>query len=1211
MAADDDSAQVDLQPATNPPAPPSVVGLGASAGGLSALRTFLSRVPPDSGLAYVVVVHLSPEHESHLPDLLQPHVQMPVLQVTQTVELKANHVYVIPPAANLSAVDSHLRLSSLEASRRERAPIDHFLRTLAATHDGHAVGVILTGTGSDGSLGIRAIKEKNGLTIAQDPAQAEYDAMPRSAIATGMVDLILPLEEIPEALLGFVGTHPKIRIPRDEDDTHVEERLLLQKLFTQLRARTGRDFSRYKQSTLLRRVRRRMQLAQLESLTTYLERLREDADEVRALADDLLITVTNFFRDPPVWERLERDIVPALFDHKAPGQPIRVWSVGCASGEEAYSLAILLLEEAARRDHVPLIQVFASDLHERSLERARDGFYPGDVATDVSAERLARFFVKDDGGYRVKKEVRELVVFAPHNLLGDPPFSRMDLITCRNVLIYLQSDAQRDVLDIFHYALLPEGYLVLGTSETIDGSAELFRVDDRTHHVWRKRNVRASETRLPMFPRAGTLSGVGDSPKGRAGAGEPMAYGALHQQLVERFAPPSMLVSADDKVVHLSEHAGRYLVHPGGELTSSALKLVREELRLELSAALHAARDKGRPTRSQPVPVKFDGEVAAVVLDVRPAPGTEHQGFSLVVFDERETVAPAASSEPGVDDDTRRLVELQTELDRTRQHMQALIEEYETTQEEMRVSQEEMQSSNEELRSTLEELETSKEELQSVNEELQTVNQENRHKVEELGQLSSDLQNLLASTDIATLFLDRSLRILRFTPRVGEIFNVRPVDRGRPLSDLTHRLGYPELQADAESVLRTLVPVEREVRDERGRWYLGRVLPYRGGDDRIEGVVLTFIDMTARRQAEEALRENEQRLGLAIEVGQFASWDWDLRTGEVTWNDRHFLMQGYGVGEVTPSFAAWLARVHADDRDETLALIENARTSRQIFAHEYRTLLPDGSVRWNAARGRFFYEGNEPYRMIGVLEDITERRLTHGALEDRVRERTSEVRSLFRRLLSVQEEERSRIARDIHDQLGQQMTALRMHLELLASRSASDHALATLVARTQTLAVELDRSVDFLTWDLRPAALEHLGLAAALEKLAGDWSERFTIDTAFEGVSTSSVRPPQEVEANLYRIAQEALHNILKHAHATRVELSLRQGMEDVVLTITDNGRGFDSTAVHEGSGSRGLGLVSMQERSALVGGRTDVTSRVGQGTTVTVRVPVAHGDAG
>lgn len=493
----------------------TVVGIGASAGGLAALKRLFELMPSDSGLAFVVVVHLSPEHKSHLPDLLQPSVRFPVRQVTETVPLEPNKVYVIPPNANLSAIDTHLRLSKLEEQRRERAPIDHFFRTLAASHDGHSIGVILTGTGSDGTLGLREIKAKGGLILVQDPNEAEYDGMPQNAIATGLVDRILSIEEMPEALVRLAEVGPRIELTGADKDRAEQHRALLPKVLAILRTRTERDFSRYKSATLLRRIARRMQLNYLDDFPEYIEKLREQPEEARALAEDLLITVTSFFRDTDAFKKLEQDVVPELFKGKGSADTIRVWSVGCATGEEAYSVAMLLLEEASRREAPPKIQIFASDMHKRSLEGAREGVYAGDIETDVSSERLKRFFHKENGGYRIHKEVREIVTFAPHNLLGDPPFSRLHLITCRNLLIYLDRSVQRDVIDLFHYALYPNGYLLLGSAETTDAS-DLFRTEDKKLCIYRKRNVPPPEPRLPVFPL--TLMRVADKPGRKRGS---------------------------------------------------------------------------------------------------------------------------------------------------------------------------------------------------------------------------------------------------------------------------------------------------------------------------------------------------------------------------------------------------------------------------------------------------------------------------------------------------------------------------------------------------------------------------------------------------------------------------------------------------------------------------------------------------------------------
>ena len=966
---------------------PTVVGIGASAGGLAALKAFFAKVPADSQLAFVVVVHLSPDHESHLSELLSTDASLPVEQVTQNTPLQPGHIYIIPPACNLNSIDSHLRLSEMETHRAQRAPIDHFFRTLAATHDGESIGVILTGTGTDGTLGIGEIKAKGGLTVVQDPNEAEYDGMPQSAIATGMIDLVLTIAEIPGAIARYVQVRPRLPQRAVTGQVDSEDQRSLQRIFAQLRTRTGRDFSRYKRSTILRRITRRMQLRNVEEIDEYLEVLQQHPEEVTALADDMLITVTNFFRDPTVFERLEKHVIPDLLKHKAAEDAFRVWSVGCATGEEPYSLAMLLIEATEHLDSPPRLQVFASDMHEQSLAKARDGFYPGDIQSDVTPKRLKRFFVEESGGFWIRNEVRELVVFVPHNLLGDPPFSRLDLIVCRNVMIYLQRDVQRDVIDLFHYSLLADGGLVLGTSETIDTS-ELFRADDKQLAIYRRRDVPAPETRLPVFPLS-QRTGTRAVPQQAAYASLPTEYRTLHHSIVERFGPPSVLITPDDKAVYLAEMAGGFLCLPGGEITQNIFKLVREELRMELRAVVHDARKHGTVQHSRAISITDHGKPQQVVMSAYPVVGGDHDGFVLLVFDQREKSEPQNASRgfqndgasPGEEpaaialrltsaSDSARLDELQT----TRQRMQLLVEEYDISREEMKASNEELQSSNEELRSTMEELETGKEELQSMNEELRSLNQENRNRLDELKQLSGDLQNFLASNDIATLFLDRELRIVRFTPKVAELFSIQTVDRGRSLGDFANRLGYEGLLADAEQVLKLLVPITREVCDEQGRWYLSRVSPYRSTDDRIEGVVLTFVEFSDRKQAETILRQTQERLEVALEAARMGVWELNIDTGMAQTNTRHNQIYGHSDKEIEWGLEAFKRQLLPED----VAVFDDAfeaalRTG--LLDAEFRIRWSDGSVHWVYACGRVAFEADgKPRKMSGVTLETTEHR---------------------------------------------------------------------------------------------------------------------------------------------------------------------------------------------------------------------------------------------
>lgn len=832
-------------------APTRVVGLGASAGGVGALRTFFQHTPTDTGLAFVVILHLSPEHESHLSDVLQQVTKMPMRQVDTTVPIEPNHVYLISPAKHLSMADGHLSLSEPEQPLGARVAIDIFFRTLASNQGRNAVAVVLSGAGSDGSLGLTRVKEEGGLTIAQDPTEAEYDSMPRSAIATGQVDIVLPVAQIPRQILSYYEQAERIRLPSvaskgDADNDAMRE------LFVLLRVRTGHDFANYKRATMLRRISRRLQVNGVTDLPAYLQFLRERPAEIQALLRDLLISVTNFFRDREAFEALDA-ILPQIFAAKRPGDHIRAWVPACATGEEAYSVAILLREHAARFEQPPAIQVFATDIDEEAIAVAREGVYSDNIVADVSHERLRRFFTEEQGRYRVKKEIRDIVLFAPHNLLRDPPFSRLDLVTCRNLLIYLEREVQERVLELFHFVLYPNGKLMLGASESADGMPGLFTVIDKKHRIYNRRTVTRMAPMLPAMPLAGQ-----DRPRQQVSSSsspQVTSFTELHQRLVESYGPPSVIIDDSYAIVHLSGQVARFLQFSPGEPSYNLLKVVHPDLRLELRTALFRAAQQNTPITISHVRMHSDQGTRMVNLLVHPVQEPiGAQGFLLVLFNE---IGPAddqaargqdASMEPMVR-------QLDEELQRMREQLRLTIEQYETSTEELKASNEELQAMNEELRSTSEELETSKEELQSVNEELITVNQELKNKVDEITRVNSDLQNLMAASDIGTIFLDRDLRVTRYTPHVEGLFNLIPTDINRPLAHVTHDLQYDKLLADAARVLDKLVPLEREVAHRDGRWFLMRLLPYRTIEDRIDGVIVTFVDITARKQAEEQLRQ--------------------------------------------------------------------------------------------------------------------------------------------------------------------------------------------------------------------------------------------------------------------------------------------------------------------------------------------------------------------
>ncbi|HET9220884.1 MAG TPA: CheR family methyltransferase, partial [Roseiflexaceae bacterium] len=778
---------VSTQPSTAFP----IVGIGASAGGLQAVQQFFAHMPPDTGMAFVVILHLSPTHESHAASLLQPTTEMPVVQVTEAVLVAPNHVYVIPPAQDLSMVDGAIRLQEREEPRARHAPIDLFFRTLAETHGRFAAAVVLSGSGADGASGIERIKERGGVTFVQDPEETEHAGMPRSAVATGLVDYILPVTALPDALLSYWRTAVSVRLPAPEDvpssTVPADAAQTLREILTLLRARTTHDFSQYKRPTLLRRIGRRMQVQGVVDLPAYLAILRAKPDEVQALLRDLLISVTNFFRDPETWLTLE-SLLPQIFAGKQAGDQVRVWVAGCATGEEAYTVAMLLAEYAATLDQPPSLQVFATDIDEEAINVARQGLYRQTIAADVSPERLARFFVAEQGHYRIKRELRELVLFAAHNLLRDPPFSRLDLITCRNVLIYLDRDVQQQLLQLFHFTLRPQGYLLLGAAESIEGAASLFTPLAKGQRLYQRHTPPARPVNMPSLP----LSGPSSQPVGvrrEAGAGSAQSFGELHQQLLIQYAPPSVLVNRDYDIVHISRGGGRFLALAEGELSPNLLKLIHPTLRVELRTALFQATQEEGAVATRRVRIDLQGESWLVSLLVQPVQEPESlRGSFLIIFNES---ADSSAGEPRATGEAEPLIrQLEDELQRTKDQLRTTIEQYEAATEEHKAANEELQAINEELRATTEELETSREELQSINEELTTINQEMRHKVEEVGQSNNDLQNLMASTQIATIFVDRELRIKRYTPSAQAIFNLIPSDINRPLAHITHQLDY-------------------------------------------------------------------------------------------------------------------------------------------------------------------------------------------------------------------------------------------------------------------------------------------------------------------------------------------------------------------------------------------------------------------------------------
>ena len=850
-----------------------VVGIGASAGGLAAIEEFLSAMPAgDSlGMALVLVQHLDPDHKSLLLDLVRRYTHIEVAWAEDGMEVRPGCAYVMPPNKDITLQGGRLHLIEPEAPRGQRLPIDYFFRSLAADQHERAVCIVLSGTGSDGTLGVRAVKGEGGMAIAQTPESAGYDGMPRSAIATGLVDYVLTPVEMPEQLVGYVS-RAFGRLPRAVSPPVAQSPDLLLQVLHLLRDRTGHDFTHYKVNTLRRRVERRMAVTRIERMEDYIVLLKRDTLESETLFRELLIGVTNYFRDPDAFEALAAEVIPRLVRSRAPGDPLRVWVPGCSTGEEAYSIAMLALEQvAAAKRNVP-IQVFATDIDAEAIERARAATYPDSISADVSPERLERFFVKDGTTYRVAKVVRDCLVFAKQDVTKDPPFSKVDLISCRNLLIYMDGDLQQRLMPLFHYALNPDGYLFLGSSETLGEAADLFAPVDKKWKLFQRRGTVTPRQKLlastmPMPSAALSRSSALTPPPLRLRVRD-----LAEKALLDRHAPACVVVNAEGDVLYIHGHTGRYLEPPAGEPSGSLHKMAREGLRLELSSGMRKALTQKEPVRYENLAVRTSDGMHRVNLIIEPMSGPDAvKGVLLILFEDVPQATPGAPGEAALEpvaDREQRIADLDRELSAKEEYLRTTVEELETSNEELKSTNEEMQSSNEELQSTNEELETSREELQSVNEELVTVNSELRQKIEQLSRANNDMNNMLAGTGIGTLFVDQKLRIQRFTPAVTEIMNLIPTDIGRPLGDIAQRLtGDTDAVSAATMVLDTLNTIETHVRTLDERVYVMRAQPYRTLDNVIEGAVLTFVEVTEQQRLQAALDETARAVA---EAGAFA-----------------------------------------------------------------------------------------------------------------------------------------------------------------------------------------------------------------------------------------------------------------------------------------------------------------------------------------------------
>jgi two-component system, chemotaxis family, CheB/CheR fusion protein len=1242
MPTDKNSAEGTVNPEA--PAPMAsapdfpVVGIGASAGGIQALLQFFERMPHDAGMAFVIVLHLSPQYESRADEILQRVTKMPVSQVTETTRIEQNRVYLISPSSNLAMIDGALHVAQAERPYGRPIAIDLFFRTLAEVHGTRAISVILSGTGSDGAVGISRVKECAGITIAQSPDDAEYDEMPRSALATGLVDITLPVADIPHKLVELWNNARVIRLPLVEGDeipgampeserTALRAEQALHDILTTLHVRTGHDFHHYKRATVLRRIERRLQVNAVADLPSYQRFFDSHPDETPALLKDMLIGVTNFFRDRDAFEALEREVIPRLFEDKQPDEQVRAWVAGCSTGEEVYSLGMLLCEHAALDHSSAGIQLFATDIDDRAIEIARLGTFPESILTDVPPTRLRNFFTKVRGRYVVSKALREIALFATHNVLRDPPFSRLDLVSCRNLLIYLDRTVQRQILQTFHFALQPGGYLFLGNAESAEVAEDLFVPVDKKNRIYRVKTLVGRMRRALSAPVTGRVFHPGQLSivKPEVPHARP-SPASLHQRVRERHAPPSVMVDHDGEILHMSEEVAPFLRYVGGEPTHNLLTLINPDLRVEVRTALFQVLHQGQDINLRHVRFTRGDTNAYVDIAVRSSRDNEGTDIVLVSFDELEETTPRDEAQQ---DDANRsavVLQLEQELQRAKEQLLLSIEQSSVSHEELKASNEELQAIVEELRSASEELETSKEELQSVNEELTTVNSELEQKVAETDKAKDDLENLIVSTGIATIFVDRQMRIKRYTAPAVALFNLIESDIGRSLLDLTHRLNYPELADDASAAFENLKLTEREVSTHQGSWFLARLLPYRTLDDRIDGAVLTLIDITTRRQAEWEARASEDRLKLAaLATDDYGIIVHDLDGMIVNWNRGAVRVFGYEESEVVGQNVELI--FVAADRADGVPLAERQRAASVGRAEDERWHVRKDGTEIYCSGVTTPIDSNTFRGYAKIVRDVTDRK---GA------ESQQQLQLSLERAVRGQAEAANRLKDEffavLSHELKNPLNLIHVKAELLLRapevsgialvREAADAIQRSVVGQAKIIDDLLDLSrvrTGKLALQFAP-----VDLAAIIRSVA----DASATDAAVNGVelSLSGVHEPFVIHADAVRFEQ-MLWNLVRNAlkftpRGGRVGLSLARDDSDgrfALVEVADTGQGippqflpkvFDMFSQADGGGRRnygglGIGLSLVKQLAEMHGGRVVVESEgAGLGTRARLWLP-------
>ena len=1197
-----------------------VVGIGASAGGLAALKRFLSALPSDTGMAFVVVQHLSPDVESDLPSILARSTDMAVEPLDEPRPLEANHVFIIQPNTAVELTDGVLQPTRPSTETRYRTSVDTFLVSLAAERKHNAVAVILSGTGSDGCRGIEAIKKNDGLALAQSPEDAEYAGMPQSAIDTGLVDLVLPADELARRLEQYFEIGSRVD-SREVAELDQDDRECFADVLDEIRRHTGHDFSEYKTPTLLRRIARRMSLNRLSDMRQYLTSLKSNPEEISRLFHDLLIPVTDFFRDPEVFEALRTTVIPEILASKPPGDEIRVWVPGCATGQEAYSIGMLLLDAVEDADHFASVKIFATDVDESLISTARDGVYLAPSVQKVPEDLRERYFTQSNGSYHIDKRLREVVLFAVHDLLRDPPFARLDLVSCRNLLIYLKRSAQERVFNVFHYALQPEGFLLLGSSESADSFGELFSRVDKPHRIYK--SLPSRSPKLPVDTRRGSsLSDMTLDASGLAGRqSRGREADQLHRQLlIDEFAPPSLLVNRDYEVVHISGDTQRFLGVPEGVPSRDVMKMVDPAIRLELRTALIDVFEEGESTLLGPVRLTDSPSEPEVQIEVRTARSNGERPMAQVIFHSDGPVSPRPRRpvEPEITDDSASKIihNLERELERTQQRLRSTIEEYETSNEELKASNEELLTINEELQSTTEELETSKEELQATNEELSTVNQELNAKLDELNELNSDLQNLFASTDIGTLFLDKKLRIRRFSEPVTDFFNLLDTDVGRPLDHITHQLDYDNFVEDARDVLNELRTIEREVTSDLQRHYVMRMLPYRTVDDRIDGVVITFFDDTDRIRAQEEVAESEMLFRTVFESASDAMYLLELEEDGFSTFQRANTAAADRLGYAQSDLERLTLADIVEQGTADLTALHQSLHTEGVATAEWSVVTRDGrSIPVEALAHSF--EISDKQRVLLVSRDISTHKAYEEALLDAKEEsdRLAELRAAF--LANMSHEIRTPLttilglAQMLDDDLpGRQSKMVRI------IRSSGRRL-------QQTLDSVLDLSrLEAGQMGINPSEIDPVEQLEEIVEMYRPIADRrdVSVDLVDSDAPHSFLTDP----TFLNRIATNLIDNAIKFTEEGGVEVRVSGNHKTLRLEVEDTGIGIDPDFLphlfdkfeqasqglsrsHEGSG---LGMALVKHMVELLDAKIEVDSTQGEGTTFRLDIPSSAEDS-